>query len=99
MAAIVPWKVQDTVAGRDVISKDAARTLKLEPISYIVRHNSDWSKETVYQITINSMNEISSKKIEVREVDLPDFAIVERLRIKELKERFTHVQATNTLFI
>ena len=62
---------------------------------------------SIDEITINSLDGISSEQIEVTGVDLPNFTTVERPSMKELKEMFkhtriidfTHVQATSTLFI
>ena len=105
MPAIVPLEVQgetfwanlDTGAGRDFISKDAAKTLKLKPIRHEVRHlvTVNGTKKQplpIYQITINSLDGISSEKIEVTGVDLPDSTTVERPSIKKLKERFKHTR-------
>ena len=105
LPAIVPLKVQgetfwahlDTGAGRDFISKDAAETLKLKPIRYETRHlvtvnGTKQQSLPIYQIKINSVDGISSEKIEVTGVDLPDFTTIERPSIKELKERFQHTR-------
>ena len=105
LPAIVPLKVQDetfwahldTGAGRDFISKDAVKTLKLKPIRYEVRHlvtvnGTKKQSLPIYQITINSLDGRSSERIEVTGVDLPDFTTVERPGIKELKEKFKHTK-------
>ena len=105
LPAIVPLKIQgetfwahlDTGAGRDFISKDAAKTLQLKPIRYEVRHlmtvnGTKKQSLPIYQITINSLDGISNERIEVTGVDLPDFTTVERPSIKELKEKFKHTR-------
>ena len=105
LPAMVPLKVQgetfwahlDTGAGRDFISKDAAKTLKLKPIRYEARHlltvnGTKKQSLPIYELTINSLDGLSSEKIEVTGVDLPDFTTVERPSIKELKEKFKHTR-------
>ena len=105
LPAMVPLKVQgetfwahlDTGAGRDFISKDAAKTLKLKPIRYEVRHlltvnGTKKQSLPIYELIINSLDGLSSEKIEVTGVDLPDFTTVERPSIKELKEKFKHTR-------
>ena len=105
MPIIVPFKVQgetfwahlDTGAGRDFISKDAAKMLMLKPIRYEVSHivtvNGTKSKSLpIYQITIHSLDGLSSERIEVTRLDLPDFTTIEWPSIKELKDRFEHTR-------
>ena len=105
LPAIVPLKLQgktfwahlDIGAGRDFISKDAAKTPQLKPIRYEVRHlmtvnGTKKQSLPIYQIAINSLDGISSERIEVTGVDLPDFTTVERPSIKELKEKFNHTR-------
>ena len=105
LPAIVSLKVQDETAlayldigdGRDFISKDAAVKLKLKPIMYEVRHlvkvNGTMKQSLplpIYQIKINSLDGISSERIEVTGVNLRDLFTVEKPSIKELRERFKH---------
>jgi len=101
LLAIVPLKVQgetfwahlDNGAGRDFISKEAAETLKLKPMRRLITVNGTKRQSLpIYQITINSLDGISSEKVEVTGIDLPDFTTVERLRIKELKVRYKHTR-------
>ena len=91
------WAHLDTGAGRDFISKDAAKTLQLKPIRYEVRHlmtvkGTKKQLLPIYQITINSLDGISSERIEVIGVDLQDFSTIERPSIKELKEKFKNTR-------
>ena len=105
MPAIVPLQVQgetfwahlDTGAGRDFISKDAKKTLKLKRIRHEVRHlvtvNGTKKRSLpIYQITINSLDGISSENVEVTGVDLQDFTTVEWPSKKKLKERLKHTR-------
>ena len=105
LPAIVPLRVQDetywahvdTGAGSDSISKDGAKTLKLKPIRYEVRHlvtinGTKKQSLSICQIKINSLDGISGERIEATGVDLPDFTTVEKPGIRELRERFKYTR-------
>ena len=105
LPAIVPLKVRgtmfwaylDTGSGRNFISREAANKLKLNPIRhethYIVTVNGTKKQSMpIYDVTINSIDSKASEKIEITGSKLADFTTIKRPTLKELKEKFQHVQ-------
>ncbi|XP_068738985.1 uncharacterized protein [Montipora capricornis] len=105
LPAIVPLKIRgttfwaylDTGSGRNFISKEAAKKLKLNPIRhetrYIVTVNGTKKQSMpVYEVIINSIDSKATEKIEITGGKLADFTTIKRPTLTELKEKFQHVQ-------
>ena len=105
LPAIVPLKIRgttfwaylDTGSGRNFISKEAAKKLKLNPIRhetrYIVTVNGTKKQSMpVYDVIINSIDSKATEKIEITGSKLADFTTIKRPTLTELNEKFQHVK-------
>ncbi|XP_028390705.1 uncharacterized protein LOC114515614 [Dendronephthya gigantea] len=105
LPAIVPLKIKgktfwaylDTGSGKNFISKEAARQLKLSPQRHERRNilTVNGSKTTsmpVFEVTINAVDGRASETIEITGTEMPDFTTVKRPTFIELKEKYEHVR-------
>ena len=105
MPAIIPLEVQgvafwtylDTRSGRDFISSDAVKKLKLSPIHHesrqIVTVNGVKKQSLPLQeVTLNSLESQAREKVEIIRTKMPDFTVVKRPTVKELKEKYEHAE-------
>ncbi|XP_068742455.1 uncharacterized protein [Montipora capricornis] len=91
------WAYLDTGSGRNFISKEAAKLLKLNPIRhetrYIVTVNGTKKQSMpIYNVTINSIDNKASEKIEITGSKLADFTTIKRPTLTELTEKFQHIR-------
>ena len=105
LPAIVPvkigeetlWAFFDTGSGRNLISRDAAKKLKLTPVHHesreIVTLNGI-SKQSmpIYQVSINSLDGTVQEEIQVTGSKMCDFTTVRRPDISQLKQKFCHAK-------
>ena len=105
LPAIVPvkigeetlWAFLDTGSGRNLISRDAAKKLKLTPVHHesreIVTLNGI-SKQSmpIYQVSINSLDGTVQEEIQVTGFKMCDFTTVRRPDISQLKQKFCHAK-------
>ena len=96
LAVIVPMKIHgvtfwaylDTGSGKNFISKDAIKKLKLMPSCYETRH----------VVTMNGDKEQSvvdgqaSESVEITGSKMWDFTTVKRPPLRELKEKYKHIE-------
>ncbi len=105
LPAIVPLKIQeevfwahlDTGSGRNFISSDAVKKLKLNPTRHesrqIVTINGvKMQSLPLYEVTLNCLDGQAQEKIEITGCTMPDFTVVKRPAVKELKEKYEHVR-------
>ena len=105
LPAIVPLKIQDqtfwayldTGSGRNFISKQAVKRLKLSPIRHETRNlvtvNGVKKKSMpVYDVTINSVDGQASEHVEITGSEMSDFTTIRRPTLQEFKEKYKHVQ-------
>ena len=105
LPAIVPLKIKgktfwaclDTGSGKNFISKEAARQLRLSPQRHERRNilTVNGSKTTsmpVFEVTINAVDGRASETIEITGTEMPDFTLVKRPTFIELKEKYEHVR-------
>ena len=105
LPAIVPLKIKgktfwaylDTGSGRNFISKEAVRQLKLSPQRHESRNilTVNGSKKTlmpVFEVTIYAVDGQASANIEVTGTDMLDFTTVKRPTFIELKEKYEHIR-------
>ena len=79
----------DTGSGRNFISQEAAKKLKLAPTYYEFREILTSNRITkqsmpIYQVNINSLDGTVQEEIEVTGSKLPDFTSVRRPNIHHL---------------
>ena len=105
LPAIVPvkigeetlWAFLDTGSGRNFISRNAAKKLKLTPVHHesreIVTLNGI-SKQSmpIYQVSINSLDGTVQEEIQVSGSKMCDFTTVRRSDISQLKQKFCHAK-------
>lgn len=105
LPAIVPLKIQDqtfwayldTGSGRNFISKQAVKRLKLSPIRHETRNlvtvNGVKKKSMpVYDVTINAVDGQASEHVEITGSEMSDFTTIRRPTLQEFKEKYKHVQ-------
>ena len=106
LPAIVPvnikghtlWGFLDTGCGRNFISRDAVRKLKLEPAHHETRkvltiNGYKTTHMPIYQTSIDSIDGKVREKVQLTGSNLPDFTTVRRPDINvELKTKYTHTQ-------
>ena len=105
LPAIVPLKIKgktfwaylDTGSGRNFISKEAVRQLRLSPQRHESRNilTVNGSKKTsmpVFEVTIDAVDGQASENIEVTGTDMLDFTTVKRPTFIELKEKYEHIR-------
>ena len=91
------WGFLDSGSGRNFISTDAIKMLKLRPVRYETRNiltvnGTKKQSLPVYKVTLNSVNKKESEEIEVTGVNLKDFTTITRPNLKELKTKFEHTK-------
>ena len=105
LPAIVPLKIKgktfwaylDTGSGRNFISKEAVRQLRLSPQRHESRNiltvnGSKKASMPVFEVTINSVDGQASENIEITGTEMPDFTTVKRPTFIELKEKYEHLR-------
>ena len=105
LPAIVPLKIKgktfwaylDTGSGRNFISKEAVRQLRLSPQRHESRNiltvnGSKKASMPVFEVTINSVDGRASENIEITGTEMPDFTTVKRPTFIELKEKYEHLR-------
>lgn len=105
LPAIIPMKVQvetlwvylDTGSGRNFVSNDAIKRLKLEPIRHEVRQivTINGSKEQslpIYNFEIKSVDEKQVETAEVTGSKMQTFTTIMRPNISVLKEKLEHAK-------
>lgn len=89
------WAYLDTGSGRNFISKEAVRKLKLSPMRHDSRHvvtinGSKKHSMPVYQVDIVSVDNDARENIEITGTKLSDFTSVKQPAIRELKSLYQH---------
>ena len=105
LPAIVPveisgetlWAFLDTGSGRNFISREAAKKLKLTPTHHesreIVTLNGVAKQSMpIYKVNIKSLDGTAQEKIEITGSKLPDFTTVQRPDISQLKQKYDHAK-------
>jgi hypothetical protein len=103
--AIVPLKIKgktfwaylDTGSGRNFISMEAVRQLRLSPQRHASRNiltvnGSKKASMPVFEVTINSVDGRAFENIEITGAEMPDFTTVKRPTFIELKEKYKHLR-------
>ena len=112
LPAIVPLKIKgktfwaylDTGSGRNFISKEAVRQLRLSPQRHESRNiltvnGSKKASMPVFEVTINSVDGRASENIEITGTEMPDFTTVKRPTFIELKEKIRASSRENILSV
>ena len=99
----VMWAFLDTGSGRNFISREAAKKLKLVPTHHESREILTLNGITkqsmpIYQVNINSLDGTVKEEIEVTGSKLPDFTSVRRPNIHHLKLKYDHAK-DNTFYM
>lgn len=105
LPAIIPVKIQgltlwaylDTGSGRNFISSEVAKKLKLTPNCHETRqmvmlNGTKRQSMLVFSITMDSLDGRTRKRIEVTGSKMPEFATVKWLNMNELKFKYRHAQ-------
>jgi hypothetical protein len=105
LPAIVPLKIKgktfwaylDTGSGRNFISKEAVRQLRLSPQRHesrniLIVNGSKKASMPVFEVTINSVDGRANEDIEITGTEMPDFTTVKRPTFIELKEKYEHLR-------
>jgi hypothetical protein len=105
LPAIVPvnikgqtlWAYLDTGSGRNFISREAVKKLKLNPTHHESReivtvNGTSTQSMPIYQTTIHSLDGKEHEQIELTGSKLSDFTTVRRPDMNELKMKYTHTQ-------
>ena len=105
LPAIIPVKIQgltlwaylDTGSGRNFISSEAAKKLKLSPNRHETRqmvtlNGTKRQSMPVFSITMDSLDGRTREKIEVTGSKMPEFATVKRPNMNELKFKYGHAR-------
>ncbi len=108
LPAIVPLKIKgktfwaylDTGSGRNFVSKEVVRQLRLSPRRHESRNilTVNGSKKTsmpVFEVTIDAVDGQASENIEVTGTVMLDFTTVKRPTFIELKEKYEHIRGKN----
>ena len=91
------WAYLDTGSGKNFISQDAAKKLKLSPVSHETRHivtvsGSERQSLPNYNIEMTSIDGRAREKIEVTGTKMPNFTVVKRPDMNKLKQKFRHTK-------
>ena len=91
------WAYLDTGSGRNFISREAAKNLKLKSTHHesreIVTVNGTRTQSMpIFQTTIDSLDGKAHEEIELTGSRLPDFTTVRRPDMNEIKKKYTHTQ-------
>ena len=89
------WGLLDNGSGRNFISTDAIKMLKLRPIRYETRNiltvnGTRKQSLPVYKVNLSSVNNKEIEEIEVTGANLKDFTTITRPNLKEMQTRFEH---------
>ena len=91
------WGFLDSGSGRNFISTDAIKMLKLRPIRNETRNimtvkGTRKQSLPVYKVNLSSVNNKEFEEIEVTGANLKDFTTITRPNLKELQTRFEHTK-------
>ena len=91
------WAYLDTGAGRNFITSEVAKRLKLKAERHEVRdiltiNGSKRQSMPIFNLLIESLDGKVSEKIQVTGTKLQDFTTVQRLDINKLKEQYEHTK-------
>ena len=105
LPAIVPvqihgvtlWSYLDTGSGRNFISSEAVRKLKLKPLRHETRQIvtvNGMKKQSmpVFKLHIRSLNGEVQEEIDVAGANMRDFTTVKRPDLKDLKDKYEHMR-------
>ena len=81
----VIWAFLDTGSGRNFISKDAMRILKLKPERFMIRdvttiNGTRQKAMPIFTVTIESLDKKAREAIEIAGVEINDFTTIRRLK-------------------
>ena len=91
------WAYLDTGSGRNFISREAAKKLKLSPTHHESReivtvNGTSRQSMPIFQTTIDSLDGEVHEEIELTGSRLQDFTTVRRPDMNDLKMKYTHTQ-------
>ena len=91
------WAYLDTGAGRNFITSEVAKRLKLKAERHEVRdiltiNGSKRQSMPIFNLLIESLDGKASEKIQVTGTKLQDFTTVQRPDINKLKEQYEHTK-------
>ena len=91
------WVYLDTGLGRNFISREAAKKLKLSPTHHESReivtvNGTSRQSMPIFQTTIDSLDGEVHEEIELTGSRLQDFTTVRRPDMNDLKMKYTHTQ-------
>lgn len=94
---VVLWAYLDTGSGRNFISRDAIEKLNLTPTRHETRHivtvnGVKRQSLPLFDVTLKSLDDQVQEKIEVTGSKMPDFTVVKRPTLEELKEKYSHAR-------
>lgn len=112
LPAIIPVQVRDTIlwafldtgSGRNFVSNEAAKRLKLAPIRHetqnIVTVNGMRKQSMpMFDVEVKSLDDRVSERIELTGSRMPDFTTINRPSIKELKEKYPHARGKTFYYV
>lgn len=91
------WAYLDTGSGRNFISLDAVRRLKLNPVRHVTRRIvtlSGTQKQSMpsFDLNIDSVDGQARERIEVTGANMADFTTMRRPDLSTLKWKFDHTK-------
>ena len=91
------WAFLDTGSGRNFISTDAIKMLKLKPIRHETKkimtiNGTKKQALPIYKVVVKSVDNKTSEEIEVTGANLKDFTTITRPDLKELKAKYQHTR-------
>ena len=96
----IEWTFLDTGSGRNFISTDAMRMLRLKPESYVTRDVTIISGTRrkampVFNVTIESLDKKTKEAIEIAGVEMNDFTTIRRPDLRRLNLKFAQQHQGN----
>ena len=93
----VIWAFLDTGSGRNCISKDAMRMLKLKPERFMTRdvtaiNGTRQKAMPIFNVTIESLDKKAREAIEIAWVEISNFTTIRKPGLKRLKVKFSHTK-------
>lgn len=92
---VVLWAYVDTGSRRNFISRDAIEKLNLTPTRHKTHHivtvnGVKRQSLPLFDVTLKSLDDQVQEKIEATGSKMPDFTVVKRPTLEELKEKYSH---------
>ena len=93
----VIWAFLDKGSGRNLISKDAMRILKLKPERFMTRdvttiNGTRQKAMPIITVTIESLDKKAREAIEIAGVEINDFTTIRRSDLRRLEQKFAHTK-------